>query len=396
METFTEGVRVPVNTWLPIDEIEPGALAQIKNTANHPEAYGHVAIMPDCHQGFGVTIGTAFATEGSVIPNAVGVDIGCGVAALDTGLVLNDEMGRAFWQEWAGHVRKLIPTGFAVHRKPDDLPEPLQVKLRASALQPVLEAKAAAQLGTLGGGNHFLEAAADERGVVWLLVHSGSRGTGNQIAQHYHRLAVAQSLARGLAVPADLASLRLDTPEAESYLHDMGWADRFASTSRVKMAQTLFTALLDRCQRKGLSLSGDQGLIDIPHNYAIPIENGLMLHRKGATLAGPGTEAIIPGSMGSPSYIVRGKADTASWQSCSHGAGRAMSRRRARDGVTLDMLAQSLAGTFTRADVRNADEAPAAYKDIRTVMARQADLVDVVRVLRPIITVKGDSRAKED
>lgn len=398
MEKITEGVNVPIYTWLPEAEIEPGAREQMINTANHPEAFSHVAIMPDAHQGFGVTIGTAFATENAVVPNAVGVDIGCGVSAINTGLPLDLGMDAAFWREWAVHVNDNIPTGFRSHSKPREMDSSLDHVLRAEALRPLQESKAPHQYGTLGGGNHFLEATVDQDGDIWLLVHSGSRAIGNAIAKHYHKLAIAQSEARGLGVGKDLASLTFASDEAFDYIHDLYWAQQYAYLNRMQMIRLLRNLLEYRCRVYGLPTPKFDAILDVPHNYAVydPENEDVILHRKGATLAAPGTQGIVPGSMGSPSYIVRGKASAEAWQSCSHGAGRTMSRRKARENITEDQLRDSLAGTYTVPTMRTVDEAPGAYKDIKIVMERQADLVDITHTLRPIITIKGDSRAADD
>ncbi len=389
------GQRVPIKTWLPSDEIEPSAMEQLRAAAGHPEAAAHVAVMPDCHVGFGITIGSVFPTADAIVPGAVGVDIGCGMCAVPTGLRFDGKRAKgAFWRDWADRVRERVPTGFATHsarQRWDGLREPL----RARPLQKIANEKAAVQLGTLGGGNHFLEAQADADGQIWLMVHSGSRHTGLRIAEHYADLARDLARPRGLSFPSGLWSLPLDDETAADYLHDMEWATAFALESRYRMLEEMLAALrLDPDE-----VGGRDAFINIHHNFARRESHDgqdLIVHRKGATSAAAGELGIIPGSMGAPSYIVRGKGNEESFASCSHGAGRKMGRNQAKKAITEAAFKASLAGTFSTASRGWIDEAPPAYKDIGRVMALQQDLVDIVHELRPIVTVKGDSRAKED
>ena len=404
LETIQHGdMRVPIKTWLPTAEIEAGAMEQLVNAASHPEAALAVAAMPDTHVGFGVSIGCVLPTANAVLPNAVGVDIGCGMCAIDTGVPLDRErMDKAFWRAWSGQVSRNIPTGFGVHKHAQDLGA-LDRPLQATALQPLIREKAAFQLGTLGGGNHFLEAQVDERGIIWLMVHSGSRHTGLRIADHYNRLAIENTVARKLATGKDLASLPLDDETGQDYLADMQWATDFALASRTKMVEGMLAQLhhVLTTSRIAVDIGNPAPMINIHHNFAsLEIHGGqeVMVHRKGATSAFAGQIGIIPGSMGARSYIVRGKGNPESLMSCSHGAGRRMSRNVARKTIDTNAFSASLAaaGTFTKASQGYLDEAPAAYKDIETVIARQADLIEIVHTLTPIITVKGDSRARED
>lgn len=402
--TFQEtDALVPAYLWLPLEEVEPMALQQIEASTRHPDvAKGlHVAVMPDCHVGYGVTIGSVVPTANAVIPNAVGVDIGCGMCAVDTGIRLTWEMDREFWRAWAGQVMRDVPTGFSVHKVPQDL-EDLDRPLRAKGLQSLIEGKAAYQLGTLGGGNHFMEAQVDEVGHIWLMVHSGSRHTGLRIANHYHRLAIEQSEARGLhrTIGKDLSSLRLDFDSGQDYLHDMHWAEEFALKSRLNMLTAMLDALLVKSSKlTNPPVAVAHDVINIHHNFAALEEHGgqeVMVHRKGATQAQDGQLGIIPGSMGTNSYIVRGKGNAFSLESCSHGAGRRMGRKAAKEAITTEMFAESIQGTYSVASGKYLDEAPGAYKDIDTVIGRQLDLIDIVHMLKPIVTVKGDSKAKED
>jgi tRNA-splicing ligase RtcB (3'-phosphate/5'-hydroxy nucleic acid ligase) len=398
--TIESEEHVPIRTWLPPAEIEAGAMEQLHNTASHPEAGSAIAVMPDCHTGFGVTIGCIFPTVDSVVPNAVGVDIGCGMCAVDTGVSLDQlTMDRQFWRAWMGDVQRDVPIGFGKFSAPQDLGE-LDRPLRAEPLQHLLNDRARYQIGTLGGGNHFLEAQTDETGRIWLMVHSGSRHTGLRIADFYHRLAVASAERRGLKIRPDLASLRLDDDEGHDYLADMRWATDFALENRLRMINRMVDAFARRAERIGTAVDVDRSqIINIHHNFARIEEHdgqSLVVHRKGATSAVDGQLGIIPGSMGAPSFIVRGKGNPLSFRSCSHGAGRQMSRKAARKEVTEATFEASLKGTHSKVSMGYADEAPQAYKDVQTVIKRQLDLVEIMHTLQPIITIKGDSRAKDD
>ncbi|MGD9711750.1 MAG: RtcB family protein [Thermomicrobiales bacterium] len=380
------GFRVPVLTWVPVEEIEEGAMQQIRNAASHPEVVEHIAVMPDVHQGYGIPVGSVMLTEQSVIPNAVGVDIGCGVAAYNTHLRAEEFETREFWRRWADQVARDVPTGFSSHKQPRRLRE-LDIRLKAKKLQPLIQEKAAFQLGTLGGGNHFMEASTDANGEIWLLVHSGSRHTGLRIAGHYHELAKMLKAFRGLDAIDDLASLSVEDESGQDYLHDMRWAAKFARESRLRMLSAMARAL-------GVDIEPSD-VVDIPHNLAWEAA-GIVTHRKGATPAARGQIGIIPGSMGTSSYIVEGLGAKESFESCSHGAGRRMSRNQARSTISEAEFAQSLAGTFSRPSKKYLDEAPGAYKNVDHVVDRQSDLVRVVQKLTPIITLKGDVRARDD
>lgn len=397
----TPDINVPIKTWLPPDEIESGAMQQLVNIANHPEIGPHVAVMPDCHVGYGVPIGCVAPTIGAVIPNAVGVDIGCGLHAIQTGIAYDpDRMDRRFWRDWAGQAARDVPTGFTSHKTSQQL-GPLDRELRAGSLQPLLAKKAAFQIGTLGGGNHFLEAQVDENDEIWLMVHSGSRHTGLQIANYYNRKAIESTEQRGLAAGKDLASLPLDDPIGQDYLDDMGWASDFALANRREMGARTLEALHRTMEKYRTPVASDavKRVINIHHNFARIEEHSgtlMVVHRKGATSARAGQLGVIPGSMGTRSYIVRGLGHPDSFASCSHGAGRVMGRNAARKAITSDVFAASLEGTHSRASMSYVDEAPGAYKDIDIVIERQRDLIEVVHTLQPVMTVKGDSRARDD
>lgn len=388
-------LKAPIKTWLQIHEIESGARDQLENAARHPDVGPHVAVMPDCHVGFGVTIGCVFPTIDAILPTAVGVDIACGMCAVPTGRTFDRvTMDARFWQEWAGKVRGSIPTGFGTHRKQQRW-SGFDIRLRAKQLQALIGEKAEIQLGTLGGGNHFLEAQVDEDDQVWLMVHSGSRHTGLRIADFYTERSKEITARRGLKVPRELWPLPLDDQVGQDYLHDMEWATRFALESRYRMLEGMLEAFgMDPAEAGGRA-----AFINIHHNFARIEEHfgqRLVVHRKGATSAQEGEIGIIPGSMGAPSFIVRGKGSAESFASCSHGAGRVMGRKQAKRTLDEAALREALAGTFTRPSRGFIDEAPQVYKDVTQVIARQADLVDVVHTLKPIVTVKGDSKAKDD
>jgi tRNA-splicing ligase RtcB (3'-phosphate/5'-hydroxy nucleic acid ligase) len=394
------GFNAPIKTWLPVEEIEPGALEQLHNAAKHPEVGPVVAAMPDTHVGFGISIGSIVPLLGSVSPNMVGVDQGCGMVAYSTRIKYDRErMDKTFWRAWSGNVARNVPTGFSWHKDSQDLGE-LDRPLRAAELQQLIKDKAAFQLGTLGGGNHFMEAQYDEDDYIWLMVHSGSRHTGLRLANYYQGKAVELTRKRSLAVGDDLATLPLDDQLGQDFMHDLAWSTDFALENRKRMVTRMAEALgylLDYDAFRGLPI--DDRFINIHHNFAqLETFDGqeLMIHRKGATSAYRDQLGIIPGSMGSNSYIVRGLGNTESLQSCSHGAGRRMGRKQAKRELTEAQFAASLEGTYSKPSVNYIDEAPGAYKDIETVIGRQSDLVEIVHTLKPIITVKGDSRAKED
>ena len=258
-----------IRSWLPELEIEPGAMDQIRQTAAHPEVADAIAIMPDCHVGFGVTIGCVFPTVDAVIPNAVGVDIGCGMCAVNTGIRLDKRrFDKQFWRGWMGDVQRSVPTGFATHANGQSL-GPLERPLRAQGLQNVMLEKASRQIGTLGGGNHFLEAQVDQDEFIWLMVHSGSRHTGLRIANEYHQKAINSSKSRGLKINPALSSLRLDEQDGQDYLADMTWATDFALESRLRMIRAMIDSLDRKTDRLGVNVDVDTvEIINIHHNFA--------------------------------------------------------------------------------------------------------------------------------
>ncbi|GIX07930.1 MAG: RNA-splicing ligase RtcB [Candidatus Poribacteria bacterium] len=404
----------PVKIWVDsLKEVDEGSLAQLDQMGKLPFIHSHIAVMPDVHLGKGAVIGSVVPAKDAVVPNIVGVDIGCGISAIPTGITLDQirerirELGmepKEFWRQWELEVRRDVPTGFDSHKRPTEW-EGFNTTLRAPEVRPFMEKKAVYQLGTLGGGNHFIEAQLDENDQLWFMVHSGSRHTGLQIANHYNRQAEKLLDKAKVKYPPNLAYLPGDSELFEDYLHDMEWAVAFALENRWRMLEKAYENFLllfdpkNLPDEKELRAQVRSKGINIHHNFARR-ENHygepVIVHRKGATSARPGEIGIIPGSMGSHSYIVRGLGNPESFRSCSHGAGRVMSRRKAAREIPQREYEAALAGTFTRARRSYVDEAPQVYKDIDDVIRKQSDLVEVLHVLRPIITIKGDSRAAED
>ena len=383
----------PIMVWA--ENVETGAMEQADHLAQLPFLHHHVALMPDCHVGYGMPIGGVIGTFGAVIPNAVGVDIGCGMLSVRTTLnaemLDRDSLKRVFGgsKEFHGGIRSTIPVGFGHHSKKQDeslMPAATPPEIVAREYQSALH-----QIGTLGGGNHFIEFQRDESGAVWFTIHSGSRNLGFKVAKHYNDIAKALNAKWhvGYSEKWDLAMLPLDSDEGQAYLAEMNYCVEFALRNRLLMAQRVQEALAEV-----FSISFDQE-INIAHNYATMEHHygkDVMIHRKGATLARVGTVGIIPGSQGSHSYIVTGKGNPQSFDSCSHGAGRKMGRKEAQRSLDLAGEQAALDAAGIMHSVRGAsdlDEAPGAYKDIERVMKLQTDLVDVLHTLSPIAVMKG-------
>lgn len=386
----------PIKLWL--DDIEEGALYQARNLANLPFIFKHIAIMPDCHQGYGMPIGGVMATQGVIIPNAVGVDIGCGMCAVKTSLQdLNHEtikkiMGGS--EENKGGIRSKVPVGFSHHSKEQD--EKWMPKIHGSVeYDGIIERQydsALKQIGTLGGGNHFIEIQIGSDGYIWLMIHSGSRNIGYQVARYYNDIAIGLNEKWFSQVPKkwELAFLPFDSYEGQSYFTAMRYCVEFALSNRKLMMERVKESVSAICPDTEYN-----ELINIAHNYAA-IEhhfgNNVMIHRKGATQAQAGQLGIIPGSQGTASYIVKGLGNPESFQSCSHGAGRKMGRKQAQRELNFDTEKKRLDDLGVIHSVRNKkdlDEAPGAYKDIATVMENQTDLVEIVVELKPLAVIKG-------
>ena len=389
--------RVPVHVWT--DEVDEASLRQLANTASLPFVVGHVAAMPDVHLGIGATVGSVVATEGAIVPASVGVDIGCGMAAVRTTLTaadLPDSLVRL-----RAAIERRVPVGFEAHpgdgRPPPEARALAEEYRRIVARHPGLEQRGKAdardrwlrQLGTLGGGNHFIEVCLDESERVWAMLHSGSRGIGNRIGQHFIAKAREEMQRRDVHLPdRDLAYLSERTQDFDDYVAAVGWAQDYALANRRAMMRAVLEAMRAELPRFDV----DTEAIDCHHNYVARerhLGRELWLTRKGAIRAGAGELGIIPGSMGARSYIVRGKGSPESFESCAHGAGRRMSRTEAKRRYGTRELAEQTLGIECRKDRQVVDEIPAAYKDIEQVMANQTDLVEPVHVLRQVVCVKG-------
>lgn len=380
---------VPVRIYT--DDIADNALAQLRNVARLPFVYHHVAAMPDVHWGIGATVGSVIPTVGAIIPAAVGVDIGCGMNALRLSLTAEQLPDSLAATRTA--IERAVPVGFAGH--PDGAWCDAGLRRLAPGLRairdkhPLIDARWESQLGTLGGGNHFIELCLDEQGRVWIMLHSGSRGIGNRIGMYFIELARDEMASRGLRLPdRDLAYLEEGRRGFADYVEAVGWAQDYALENRRQMVRLILAALRDRLPPFDVT---DEA-IECHHNYVARERHFgrlVYLTRKGAIRAGKGDLGIIPGSMGTRSYIVRGLGEPQSFCSCAHGAGRRMSRGEATRRFTARDLAEQTRGVECRKDKGVLDEIPAAYKDIDTVMENQRDLVEVVHTLKQVLTVKG-------
>ncbi|MFH0785029.1 MAG: RtcB family protein [Pseudomonadota bacterium] len=396
MEKVISTENRPIKLWL--NDIEDQALAQARNLANLPFTYKHVAIMPDAHPGYGMPIGGVLATENAVIPNAVGVDIGCGMCAVRTSLkeIDQDDLKKILGSKKSNRgVRAVIPVGFDHQKNAQDqdlMPDLKDVeKVKESKVVQLFQA-GQKQLGTLGGGNHFIEIQHGSDGYIWLMIHSGSRNIGLKIAGHYNQLAVRMNEKWKSRVPSkwELAFLPLDSSKGWDYLAEMQFCVDFALANRKLMMERVKEAVVEVIPDVEFA-----PLINVAHNYAA-MENhfgkNVMVHRKGATRARHGEYGIIPGSQGSMSFIVLGKGNPESFSSCSHGAGRILGRKQAQRVLDLKEQQRILDDLGVLHELRGKgglDEAPGAYKDITTVMANQTDLVDIEVKLRPLAVVKG-------
>lgn len=381
----------PIKLWL--DDIDQDTLEQAKNLANLPFVYHHVAIMPDAHVGYGMPIGGVAATENVVIPNAVGVDIGCGVCAVQTSL---HRLEQSELKKILQTVRQTIPLGFKHHTRaqPDSKMPQVGRTITAKELPVVFREyeNGRLQLGTLGGGNHFIEVQLGDDDWIWLMIHSGSRNIGYQVAGHYNRLAIAYNQAHGAKVPAkwQLDYLPLQSDSGQAYLREMHYCVQFAAANRRAMMQRVMDILQDFEPAVSCAPA-----LDVAHNYAAleyHFGREVLVHRKGATRAAAGATGIIPGSQGSTSYIVRGKGNEESFCSCSHGAGRRLGRKQAQRQLDLQEEIRRLDQQGVLHAIRHKkdlEEAAGAYKDITKVMHNQRDLVEILTALQPLAVVKG-------
>ena len=391
-----------VKMWTRGVPVEDGARAQLTNTAKLPFIFSHLAAMPDVHVGRGATVGSVIATKGAIIPAAVGVDIGCGMMAVQTTLRAEDLPDSLTSIRTA--IERAVPHGFEsirgrFTRGSWDI-APGSVITRWSDLDARLEAitskhKALGaknpqdQLGTLGGGNHFIEVCLDTENTVWVMLHSGSRGIGNRIGQYFIELAREDMRRHFINLPdRDLAYLVEGTQHFDDYVEAMEWAQDYAAENRRAMMDAVLRVLREEVKRFQLGAVA----VNCHHNYTAKEHHfgeDVLVTRKGAVRAGRGQLGIIPGSMGARSYIVRGLGNAESFESCSHGAGRIMSRTAARQRFTLKDHRAATEGVECRKDKDVIDETPAAYKDIDAVMAAQRDLVEIVHTLKQVVCVKG-------
>ena len=398
-----ETAGAPIKAWTRGVPIEATAREQIENVASLPFIHGHIAVMPDVHWGMGATVGSVIPTVGAIIPAAVGVDIGCGMAAVRTNIAASelpdslaplraaieaavphgrtDNGGRNDAGAWTGDPPASAVAGW--EQVKDGYAKILEQHPKAA------HPRALGHLGTLGTGNHFIELCLDEADRLWVMLHSGSRGVGNKLGTYFIALAKAEMRRWFVNLPdEDLAYLPEGTEHFGAYVRAVGWAQRYARLNR----ELMMAAVLDVLRAAFPHLATDVMAVNCHHNYVVRERHfgaDVWLTRKGAVRAGAGEVGIIPGSMGARSFIVRGKGNADAFETCSHGAGRAMSRSEARRRFTAQDHARATAHVECRKDLGVLDETPGAYKDIDAVMAAQADLVDIVHELRQVVCVKG-------
>ena len=385
--------RVPVKVWT--DRIEPEAIEQLKNVASLPVVHPHVAAMPDVHLGKGATIGSVVPTQGAVCPAAVGVDIGCGMSAQKTSISA-DRLTAEDLKKLRHSIEREIPVGRESKRKPFEAAVAwMDFHGAPESVSKDVVGRALHQLGTLGGGNHFIEVCVDrDDGMLWTLLHSGSRNVGKTVAE-IHMARAKRGMGKRLQeLPdADLAWLEEGTSDFERYNSEREWCQAYARQNRTIMTSRLLRQLAyaldfgDDVSKLQITLS-----VDCHHNYVaeeVHFGERLLVTRKGAIRAGAGELGIIPGSMGTGSYVVRGLGNAEAFSSAPHGAGRKMSRSEARRRFTAEDLVSQTEGVECRKDAHVVDEIPSAYKPLEEVMEKSRDLVEVVAGLRQIICVKG-------
>lgn len=367
--------------------IEEGAIQQAERTSRLPFIAGHVALMPDAHWGMGSTVGSVIPTRGAIIPAAIGVDIGCGMIAGLTNLTASDLPDDLSWLH--SEIAKRVPAGVGQGGADSTYQTDLFDEL-PFVLDDRLQKKAVSQLGSLGSGNHFVEVCLDETERVWVVLHSGSRGVGNEIAKIH--IEGARQLMKRYFIELedrDLAYLVQGTPEFKAYINDMLWAQRYAMENRDRMLYAVMEALHREVPKKTIWLTDT---INCHHNYTELEQHGgkpTWVTRKGAVRAREGDRGVIPGSMGAASYIVSGLGNLSSYNSCAHGAGRAMGRKQAERTLSADSLFEAMAGKTWNRNSKLLDEHPDAYKDIDEVMEAQKDLVRIDHTLHQVLNYKG-------
>lgn len=402
-ETFETGAA-PVKAWVKGVPIEDGARRQLENVARLPFIHSHVAAMPDVHYGRGATIGSVIATKGAIIPAAVGVDIGCGMMAMRTSMTaaqLPDNLSSI-----RDVIEKTVPHGGVGVKGgwKDGVPTSIANRFQASGLadgllkieakhRKIRGANHVVHLGSLGGGNHFIEMCLDEADRVWVMLHSGSRGVGNRIGTYFIGEAREALIKRGQGLPdKDLSWFEEGESLFDDYVEGVLWAQDFARANREVMMDRVLMALRAHLPKPLKRFRIEKEAVNCHHNYVARERHfgaDVWVTRKGAVRAGDGELGIIPGSMGAKSFIVRGKGNADSFCSCSHGAGRKMSRTEAKQTFTLSDHRRATKGVECRKDRGVIDETPGAYKDIDAVMAAQTDLVEIVHTLKQVVCVKG-------
>lgn len=416
-----DSAKVPIKSWVPFEQMDNIALQQAKDVASHPAISHHVAIMPDCHAGYGLPVGGVAAFKRCVVPYAVGVDIGCGMLARRTPWKV-DEVAPHL-SDIVSEIKKHIPMGFNHRSAPydpssnrrwgDHVPwedhtcslifNDYKAEQAANlALSKSIRESVRAQIGTLGGGNHFIELQTDSEDNVWFMIHSGSRNIGKQVCDYYHDVAKNSCCKWFSNIPNEnLSFLPIDSQEGASYINAMKFCMGFAAFNRYGMKLIIENIL--RFQMGPTTTQGsvvhwsdsEYPTVSIHHNYA-SLENhfgeNLWVHRKGAICLRKDDLGIIPGSMGTNSYIVRGRNNPESFYSASHGAGRNMSRTKARSTLSMDEFAEKMRNVHFTPTKATLDESPMAYKDIKTVMAQQRDLINIVTELSPLAAIKDETK----
>jgi tRNA-splicing ligase RtcB (3'-phosphate/5'-hydroxy nucleic acid ligase) len=404
MKQFLLKERVPVFGWTEGVPLEPKAIEQVRNMAKMPFVHHHVAIMPDCHWGMGATIGSVIPTLGAIIPAAVGVDLGCGMMAVETSLMAKDLPDNL--AQIRSDIEAAVPHGRTDNGGPNDrgawgdsamVPYPMEIISRMgiiTAKHPALlkaAMRAPHHMGTLGTGNHFIELCLDENQHVWIMLHSGSRGIGNKIGTYFIEKAKQEMRRWFINLPdEDLAYLSEGSEFFEDYLEAVQWAQDYAICNR----ETMMNNVIGVLRKHFPEYAGEVGekAINCHHNYVTKerhYSQNVWITRKGAVRARQGDLGIIPGSMGAKSFIVRGKGNYEAFHTCSHGAGRAIGRKEAERTITLEQHIADTAGVECRKDAGVIDESPRAYKDIDAVMKAQEDLVEIVHTLKQVLCVKG-------
>lgn len=393
--------KLPIKMWLPNTSIEESALTQAKNLANLPFAFHHIVILPDVHTGYGMPIGSVVATKNVIIPHAVGSDIGCGMKAAQTD-IKRSPLNTSILEDIKSEILKRVPVGFHKHLKvtnklEDWIPHPAAKKFAQYGMPPVMITaeydNAVTSMGTLGSGNHFIELQVDEEDMIWVMIHTGSRHLGYAVDKHFNEVAITlnKRYFSKVETEKELAFLHIDTSHCVEYLKAMTYCIEYAKANRRKILSEVYIAL-DKVLNTSVVA---RKVIDVAHNYAVKemhFGEEVWVHRKGAILAELGKWGIIPGCQGTNSYIVEGLGESKSFRSCSHGAGRKMSRKKAKAILDLEQerMMLDMKGVVHSMDKKEKlDEAMGAYKDIGTVLKNQEDLVKVLIELKSLLVIKG-------